>query len=51
MPHYLIDYETELRACFAIMDDFGNAVPCKHSTYFYLFPQWQFGINWNNENE
>lgn len=32
MPHFIHDYTTTLRDCWAIMDDFGNLVPLSWGT-------------------
>lgn len=32
MPHFIHDYTTTLRDCWAIMDDFGNLVPLNWGT-------------------
>lgn len=44
MPHFLYDYETRLRSCFSVIDDFGNLLPCNRNTYVYLFPEWQVEV-------
>lgn len=46
LPHYLADYATPTRACFAIVDDFGNLVPCAPQTYFFIVPHVQVQIRW-----
>lgn len=29
----LYDYDIPVRSCYAVMDDFGNLVPCNHTTW------------------
>lgn len=41
LPHYLQDYATAQRHCFAVADDFGNLVPCKPVVWAFLFPDIQ----------
>jgi len=45
-PHFLNTYDTPSRACYAVMDEFGNLVPCSSVTYWYLFPGIQVTTIW-----
>ena len=33
---HLYDYDTTLRSCYAVQDDFGNLIPCNGSTWHSL---------------
>lgn len=46
-PHFLLDYETQTRSCYAVMDEFGNMVPCNDSTWYYVSPNVQNFLSWN----
>jgi len=37
MIHFLNGYETGLRSCYGIMDDYGNLIPCQPETYRHLY--------------
>ena len=46
MPHFLDEYNTPMHACFAVMDEFGNLIPCNKATMLYIFPHNQMFTNW-----
>lgn len=44
--HWVHDYATSQRACFAIVDDFGALQPCTPTTWWMLYPQLQLTTLW-----
>lgn len=46
MPHFLHDYDTATRSCFAVVDDYGNLMPCNQGTMLFIVPHHQLTTNW-----
>lgn len=49
MPHFMQAYETSTRACFAVMDDYGNLTPCTRAAYLFVAPHHQLLTNWGTK--
>ncbi len=46
LPHFLHDYKTASRSCWAVMDEFGNLLPCNQVTFWHLLPEIQVTTDW-----
>lgn len=46
-PHFLHDYDTPTRSCYAVDDGFGNLRPCNRSTFWILYPDIQINTVWS----